>query len=152
MMALLNWLRDAKMVQSIAASNTAQGVLICAAMGLVIVVAFSWAAFFRKQRRHRSHHRHRRHHTPRSSPASPAPAALPSAAAVPAGPGSTAEPSKGSTAFLHWGPKRRRSRRSEPPRNPTLSETSGLPPIRDERNSTSNAQTPSPDSCKRAEP
>jgi FtsZ-interacting cell division protein ZipA len=88
--------------------------IIFGAIGLVTLLVLLWAAFIRSKRRRRHSHHHRHHHTQR-------PAEVPAASQnedVPASP-----------------EKRRRRRHSHHghrPRNPTLAETGGLPPIRSE--------------------
>jgi FtsZ-interacting cell division protein ZipA len=87
--------------------------IIFGAIGLVTLLLLVWAAFIRSKRRRRhSHHHH--HHAQR-------PDELPAAS-----PNEDASPSP---------EKRRRRRHSHHrhrPRNPTLAETGGLPPIRSE--------------------
>ena len=90
--------------------------IIFGSIGLVTLLLLLWAVFFRKSRhRHHSHHHHHhhQHHTPSPGEVSVAPQNE-SAAAPPE--------------------KRRRRRHSHHhrPRNPTLAETGGLPPIRPE--------------------
>ncbi len=87
-------------------------ILIFGAMGLVTILLVIWAIYFRKRRRHAHHHAHRHASEPTPSP---------EVAAA----GSGAAPSQG----RH---RRRRSRRRHRPLNPTLAETGGLPPIRQE--------------------
>ena len=88
--------------------------IIFGAIGLVTLLLLVWAAFVRSRRRRRhSHHHHHHHHAQR-------PAELPAALQnedVPA-------PSEKR--------RRRHSRHRHRPRNPTLAETGGLPPIRQE--------------------
>ena len=87
--------------------------IIFGAIGLVTLLLLVWAAFVRSRRRRRhSHHHHHRH--------AQRPAELPAALQnedVPA-------PSEKR--------RRRHSRHRHRPRNPTLAETGGLPPIRQE--------------------
>jgi hypothetical protein len=90
--------------------STRQTLLVFGAILLTAVVAWAWVIFARRRRRqhHSHHHSHRHSHATADAPARPAPPA--------------AEP-----------PVRRRKlrhRRSHRPRNPTLAETGGLPPIR----------------------
>jgi type VI protein secretion system component VasK len=94
-------------------------VIIFGAIGLVTLLLLFWAAFIRKRRRRRhSHHHHHHHHHPQDSP---------SPAEVPEAP-STADAS----AAPEKRRRRRRSHHQHRPRNPTLAETGGLPPIRPE--------------------
>ena len=87
-------------VHDFSSSATWQGFLFFGVLGLVALVAFAWAAFFRKPNRRRRV-RHRRY-----------PAPLPAQAETPP------------REHRHHRRRRRRERR---PRNPTLAETSGSP-------------------------
>jgi hypothetical protein len=74
----------------------------------ISLLVFAWAVFVRKRRRRRERrHRHQHAHPPAATPAA-------------------ATPERG------WR-KRRRRRREHRPRNPTLAEIGGLPPIRSEK-------------------
>jgi hypothetical protein len=84
-----------------ATSNALYYLTFSGVMLLVVVGLFYWAASIRKPKKRK--HRHHWHSASRKSP--------------PAKPAET----KSS----------RRRRRSEPPRNPTLAETRGLPPLRE---------------------
>ncbi len=86
-----------------------QILIIIGALSLVTIGIFIWAAFFRKPGSH-PHCRFRRH--------SPEPAA-----------DRTGEPGLLGRIFSR---KRHRRRRRERPRNPTLAEAGGLPPVRSE--------------------
>ena len=91
-----------------------EGVIIFSALGLVTLLILLWAIFFRRRRR-----KHHRHDYPLSD--------VRQAVTCPLGPtvnGATIESPR-----RHG---RRRQRRSHLPRNPTLAETGGLPPIRPE--------------------
>jgi hypothetical protein len=88
---------------------TREFLLVLGAFVLVTAVLLVWARYFRKRRRHHSHHHHHHHHS--SSEQSVASGTDMSASAQ--------EPHK-----------RRRRRREHRPRNPTLAETGGLPPLR----------------------
>jgi hypothetical protein len=93
---------------------TREKLLIFGALGSVSLLILIWALFIRKGPRAPRDHRHWQHHS--SGPTQVAQAS--------AG-GETSPPSE----------KRRRKRRSghqHRPRNPTLAETGGLPPIRPE--------------------
>ena len=92
-----------------------EALVISGSLVLVIFLILIWAIFVRKPSR-RHHHRHRRY--PRSR--TPAPAQGQATGATDA----AAAPSK----RRGW----RRRRREHRPRNPTLSETGGLPPFRSE--------------------
>jgi type VI protein secretion system component VasK len=92
--------------------GTRERLLIFGALGLVTLLILAWAVFLRKgrRRRHELHHSHQ--HS--SKPAEVAQARAEEDVPPPSG-------------------KRRRRRRSghsHRPRNPTLAETGGLPPIR----------------------
>lgn len=84
--------------------------LLCAAVALVTMIALIWAVYFRKRRRHHHHHEH---HSPAAS----------------------AVTASGQASNVQSSTHRRRRRRRRPhrPRNPTLAETGGLPPVRPER-------------------
>jgi type VI protein secretion system component VasK len=92
---------------------TLERLVIFGAMGLVTLLALLWAVFLRKRRRRRKHH----HPHQNSSK----PAEVPEAAKDEDAP---TRPEK----RRH----RRRSGRRHRPRNPTLAETGGLPPVRPE--------------------
>jgi hypothetical protein len=93
-------------------SSTIEGVVIFGSLILVTLIVFGWVVFFRTRghRRHSHSHRH-----------SPGPAANAPAAGSP-----------GKKSF--WRARRQHRRRhgeDEPlPRNPTLAEERGLPPVR----------------------
>lgn len=87
--------------------------IIFGAIGLVTLLLLVWAAFVRSRRRRRHSHHHHHHHAQK-------PTEVPGASQnedVPA-------PSEKR--------RRRHSRHRHRPRNPTLAETGGLPPIRQE--------------------
>jgi hypothetical protein len=86
--------------------RTAYIVALC----VVIFVVFAWAAFIREpeEKHTRPHHHHWRH--PKS--------------------GNTEESRRQRGIFSRL--RRRRHRRKERPRNPTLAETGGLPSVRDD--------------------
>jgi FtsZ-interacting cell division protein ZipA len=86
--------------------------MIFASIGLVSLLLLLWAAFVRKKRRRRHSHHHQHHQTER-------PAEVPEAPQH--------EEAAASREKRH---RRRRSRHRHRPRNPTLAETGGLPPIR----------------------
>jgi hypothetical protein len=94
-----------------------EAVLISSSLVLVIFLILIWAIFVRKPSRCHQHrhgdHQHRRYRAPEPAEGQPAGATDDAAA-----------PSK----RRRW----RRRRREHRPRNPTLSETGGLPPFRSE--------------------
>ena len=95
--------------------GTTSGVwILLAALAGVTLLVFLWAAFLLKRRRHGW--RHNSHHSSRNGHNH--------------APVHTSEPVP---AENHSRRKRRRRRRAHRPRNPTLAETGGLPPIRSER-------------------
>ena len=107
-------LADAAANQTIApwrtlSASVVGGLLLISAIGSVTLLAVLWAMYFRKKKR-----RKRKHHSHHES--SPPTAELEAA---------DAEPSE-----HHHRHRRRRKRRDHRPRNPTLAETGGLPPIR----------------------
>jgi hypothetical protein len=97
--------------------STLGGVITLGAIGLVTLLVLLWAVFLRRRRRRRHSHHHA--HRPSSQPTE-TPVALNNGDAV--------SPRK---KRRH----RRRSDRRHRPRNPTLAETGGLPPIRPEDSS-----------------
>lgn len=88
---------------------TKQYLVMLGAMAAVAAAVLIWAAYFRKRRRH-SHHHHHHHHSSR--------------------PASGPTPDATESVSGHHKRRRRRRRREHRPRNPTLAETGGLPPIR----------------------
>ena len=88
--------------------------IILGAIGLVTLLVLVWAAFIRRKRRRRHSHHHHHHQSDR-------PAELPAASQKE---DVAAPPEKRR--------RRRHSRHRHRPRNPTLAETGGLPPIRSE--------------------
>jgi len=95
-----------------------------AAAGVTLLVVV-WAVYFRRRRRHHSHHSHHHHHHHHPSP-QPAENDL----AV----DETASETGVDSSEPHRHRRRRRRRRREHrPRNPTLAETGGLPPLRSEQ-------------------
>ena len=91
---------------------TRERVIIFGAIGLVTVLVLLWAMFLRRKRRRRREHHHAHRHS--------------------SGPAEVPESSKDESALAP--PEKRRHRRRSGhrhlPRNPTLAETGGLPPIR----------------------
>ena len=116
-------------------------------LGAVLAVSLAlvvWAKYLRRSKHHSHHH----HHHNRRSGEDLAPVARPTPAVAPAGESSpnpsfppseeAAADSDDSTSRHHHRHQRRRIRRREHrPRNPTLAETGGLPPMR-------NPETPPP--------
>jgi hypothetical protein len=97
--------------KSLSQSNRERLVVLTAI--LLVAVPFAiWALFFSKRRRHRSHHHHHHHHSREVS--------------------ETALPAELEDAPPQQRRRRkwRRPRRDHRPRNPTLAETGGLPPVR----------------------
>jgi len=92
------------------------GVQFLAVFGAILVVVLLsvlWAVYFRKRRRHHSHHSRHHHHRQ---------------------PGAEAQPAESTEqSSLRKRRKWRRRRRDHRPRNPTLAETGGMPPLRSER-------------------
>jgi hypothetical protein len=94
--------------------STREGIIIFGALGLVTVLVLFWAIFLRRRRQRRRSHHHSHQHS--SEPA-----------------GSSNAPAEDSAPlFPQKRHKRNRLRRRHRPRNPTLAETGGLPPIRPE--------------------
>jgi hypothetical protein len=94
-------------------ASSRDAILIFGAMAVVTLLVVVWAAFIRKKPRKRLHH-YRRPQVSR--------AAEPETAEEPEQPAE--EPGGGR--------RRKRRRREHRPRNPTLAETGGLPPIKPE--------------------
>jgi hypothetical protein len=84
------------------------------AISLAILVAVIWAVFYSLKRKKRKPHKHRRHHSETASSAS----ALKFAASE--------------RPAAETDSRKRIRRRSHRPLNPTLAQTRGLPPLRDE--------------------
>jgi hypothetical protein len=93
---------------------TLKSLMMPGALGLVTLLLLCWAAFFRKRRRQHSHRHH--HHHPRSSGQF-------ESSGADAGQGQEGQRKR----------RRRRRRREHRPRNPTLAETGGLPPVRTDK-------------------
>lgn len=93
--------------------STLYALIVVGAIALITLLILIWAAFFRSAKRQgRSHHHsHRRSAAPADPPQND-----------PAREGASSSPQ----GRRRW----RRSRRRHRPRNPTLAETGGLPPIR----------------------
>jgi hypothetical protein len=85
------------------------------AVSVVVLCLFIWAAYFRKRPGQRSHRHH--HHHSRSQPE----------------PVTASQTADSETDGDRRYRKKRRRRREHRPRNPTLAETGGLPPLRTER-------------------
>jgi hypothetical protein len=111
--------------------------LVLGAVLTVSLVLVVWAKYLRRSKHHSHHHHHHRR-----SGEDLAPVARVTSAVEPAGESSpnpsfppseeAAADSDESTSRHHHRHRRRRIRRREHrPRNPTLAETGGLPPIRD---------------------
>ena len=97
---------------------TARELLILfGALALVTLLLVLWAIYFRKTSRHHSHH-HRHDDTESPETMSPVSEAVLSGS--------------GASGDRRYRRKRRR-RRDHRPRNPTLAETGGLPPVRSEQ-------------------
>src|SRR5438874_5278115 len=88
-----------------------EGLLVGCALLVAIVLPFLWAVFLRKRRRRRHHYHYPQNHSP-----------APAEEIMPNGTDDV------STKRRKW----RRRRRDHRPRNPTLAETGGLPPVRPE--------------------
>ena len=96
-------------------ATTRDILIIIGATALVTVLALIWAVTFKKRRRRHSHHRHHHHHHSHESSETTAPVAVDDEAVME------------STSRRR---RRRHRRREHRPRNPTLAETGGLPPLR----------------------
>jgi hypothetical protein len=110
------FLADAQVQQILASwritDATLEQILIFGAIGLVTLLLLLWAFLLHRKRRRRLSHHHAHQHSSR-------PAKVP---VVSKDEGDPSPPEKRRRS--------RRSRRRHRPRNPTLAETGGLPPIR----------------------
>ncbi|HEV2394629.1 MAG TPA: hypothetical protein VG146_19935 [Verrucomicrobiae bacterium] len=95
--------------------------IILGVLVVLTVLVLIWAAYFRKRDRDHSHHHHH-HHRHQEDSAEPAAA-------------SDSPPSEPGEASGRHHRRRRRRRREHRPRNPTLAETGGLPPLRSQNRS-----------------
>lgn len=89
--------------------------MVLGSMTAVTLLLIIWAVYFRKKPSQHSHH----YHYPAPNPATRAT-------------GSNGDEGEGS-GERRYRRKRRRRRREHRPRNPTLAETGGLPPLRSEQ-------------------
>jgi type VI protein secretion system component VasK len=92
-------------------------ILLSAVTGVTLVLVI-WAAYFRKRVKSGSHHHHDHHHHHSRSPSENSDV-----------PEDEASDVNGEKRYR----RKRRRRREHRPRNPTLAETGGLPPLRSER-------------------
>jgi hypothetical protein len=88
-------------------------VTVFGSVAIVTLLLFLWAAYLRKGPRRHSHHHHHHHY---SRPVASATEAT----------GETDAQADGEKRYR----RKRRRRREHRPRNPTLAETGGLPPVR----------------------
>ena len=95
-------------------ATTKDILIIIGAIAVVTVLALIWAVTFKRRRRHHSHHHHHHHHSHERSESV--------AEVMP-----EEEPAIESSSRRR---RRRHRRREHRPRNPTLAETGGLPPLR----------------------
>ena len=96
-------------------ATTRDAILVFGALAVVSLLVILWAAFVRKKKRTREHYHHPRHR-PAASTDTPV----------------VAESQQSDENQGHERRRRRRRRREHRPRNPTLAETGGLPPIKPE--------------------
>ena len=87
-----------------------ESLILIGAISVVTAIIFIWAVYFRKRSR-----RHKHHHHPVSQKGIPL------------------RRDEHPAPVKHGRKKSRRSRHEHRPRNPTLAETRGLPPVRDEQ-------------------
>lgn len=99
------------LLQTSAASGTKEALLVVLASCVVGFIFLVWAAFFYTRRRRRKHRPHHRHDRTADAP-------------------TTANAKSETESESRHRRRRRRRRRDHRPRNPTLAETGGLPPIR----------------------
>lgn len=100
--------------------NSRELAILFGAIALLTSVLVIWAVYLRKKRR--SRHRHHRHHHDHSQ----------------SGP-ATENPASTDPAAADKPRRRRRRRRDHRPMNPTLAQTGGLPPVRQEQPPTPSA-------------
>ena len=87
-----------------------ESLILIGAISVVTAIIFIWAVYFRKRGRRHKHHHRSESQKGISPPREERPAPV-----------------------KHGRKKSRRSRHEHRPRNPTLAETRGLPPVRDEQ-------------------
>jgi hypothetical protein len=92
---------------------TRERLTIFGAIGAVTLLLLLWAMFLRKKRRQHHTHHHSRRHTPEAD-------------------GMAEAPRRRQSDPPQEKRRRRHSHRRRRPRNPTLAETGGLPPLRPE--------------------
>jgi len=99
-------------------STTRDILIILGAVAVVTLFVLFWAVALRsRKRRHHSHHHHHHHHRePAAEPSQPLESETPEE-----------EPREETGSRRR---RRRHRRREHRPRNPTLAETGGLPPLR----------------------
>jgi hypothetical protein len=94
-------------------ATTRDAILVFGALVIVTLVVVLWAAFVRKKKRSREHYHHHRHRPLTETPV-------------------VAESQQTNENSGRERRRRKRRRRDHRPRNPTLAETGGLPPIKPE--------------------
>ena len=90
--------------------------ILLGAVSIVVLIVFIWAVYIRKTPRRHSHHHHHHHHSSSQSNIDT----------------DSDQQDPNANEERRYRRKRRR-RREHRPRNPTLAETGGLPPLRTER-------------------
>jgi FtsZ-interacting cell division protein ZipA len=95
-------------------ATTREWIIIFGAITLVTLVVVGWAVFVRKRKDDKEHRHHKHHHHHQQQPPQ------------------ESESAPGEEGGSHRRRKWRRRRREHRPRNPTLAETGGLPPIRNQ--------------------
>ena len=120
-------------VGAVSKNGLIQNLILVGALCVVILTAMVWFVYSYqgRRRRHRHHHHHHHHHHDHEQPEGEGdPQSRPSA------PGNTSSQVVGEKVAedgqVLLRKRRRRRRREHRPRNPTLAETGGLPPIRTE--------------------
>ena len=122
------WLADANPADVMAKSRSwsdpakREVILLLSAVALAVLAVFVWAVFFRKPGRRRHRHHHHEGEGYRRAPITPKPEAEED---------ETEEELEEDEDSAKSG-RRHRRRREHRPRNPTLAETGGLPPLRKE--------------------
>jgi FtsZ-interacting cell division protein ZipA len=96
--------------------------IVTGAVAAVTLLLVLWVLYFRKHRLHHTHHHSHHHHSSEESAGAPPPVSDATAT----------DPEDFPETHRHRR-RRRRRRREHRPRNPTLAETGGLPPLRSDR-------------------
>jgi ABC-type nickel/cobalt efflux system permease component RcnA len=105
--------------------STTQGLIVLGAIAVVLLLGLTWVLLIQRSRKARHSHRHHHHHHDRPQQFGKDPASANEEE-------EEEEDSDGEDDDEPHKKRRRRRRREHRPRNPTLAETGGLPPVRTE--------------------